>query len=180
MSGRHVERGGAIEDWRETWVIQRNAAAVGIDLHAAEAELADGAIELGDRGIDVVHRHTRRGADEPVGISGHQLRHLVVRNPRERQRFAGTADVLDRGIGRREDLDVAVAAAVHRAEARVEIEQRRHRALLILQPELWRRRLLARLVVVRRHDVIENVDGQHGFVGAGLSRLGGHSVSRRV
>ena len=101
----------------------------------------------------------------------HELRHLVVGDPRERERVGGRGDVLDGRIRRRQDLDVAVAGRIHRAEPRLEVEERGHDALLILQPHLRRRDLLPRLVIARGHDVIEDVDFQS------RERL---SVSRRV
>ena len=62
------------------------------------------------------------------------------------------------GFAAVEDLDVAVAGGIHRAEPRLEVEERRHDALLILQPHLRRRDLLPRLVIARRDDVVEDVD----------------------
>ena len=92
----------------------------------------------------------------------HELRHFVVGDPRQRKRVGRRPDVFDRRIRRRQTLDVAVAGRIHRAEPRVKVEERRHDALLILQPHLRRRDLLSRLVVTRRHDVIEDVDFHSG------------------
>jgi hypothetical protein len=174
---RDIERGHPGKQRCESRIIERDAPAVGIDLDASKSELPDRAFELANRRVDVVHRYAGGGREEPVGIAAHQLRHLVVRDPREVERGGGVADVLDRRVRRRENLHVSVAGGVHRAEPRVKVEQRGHDALLILEPHLRRRDLLARLIEPRRDDVIEDVDC-HDRVG--VSRLEDPSVSRCI
>ena len=53
---------------------------------------------------------------------------------------------------------VSLAGGVHRSEPGVQIEQRGHDALLILQTHLRGSDLEPRLAIARRDDVIEDVD----------------------
>ncbi|MBI3049810.1 MAG: hypothetical protein HYY76_16005 [Acidobacteria bacterium] len=51
---RHVEPGDAVEERRELRIVERPPVDVGVDLDGAEPEPMNVAIELGERGDDVV------------------------------------------------------------------------------------------------------------------------------
>ena len=155
---RDIERGDPIEQRHELRIVQRASLHVGVDLHTDKAQLADSSIELRDRSVDVVQRHACSGAGEPVGKSGHEGRHLVVRDARELERLRGPRKLLDGRICRVDDLHVSVAGDVHRSETCVQIEQRGDGAFLILQTHLWGRNLESCVAVPRGDDVIEDVD----------------------
>ena len=164
-----VEVGRPIEDRRKRRVVQRPAVDVGVDLHAAESELAHGAVEFGKGRLDVVHGQARGGGDEPVRVARDQLRHVVVGDARQCRGVGRAGQPLDGRIGDVDDLHVTGTGGVHCPETGVEVHERRHGALLILQPRLRRRNPHAGLAVAGRDDVVEGVD-RHRRVGTG-SRL---------
>ena len=124
---RQVVLGHRGEERAKLRQVERLAGDVGEDLHAARAEVADGALGFRDGRVDVGQRDCRHEGGEALGMLRAQLRHGVVADPR--QRFGGLAlgEVLDRRIGQADDLAI-VAEFVHLAKARVEIEQLLHAA----------------------------------------------------
>ncbi len=155
---RNVEVGHFVEDRRERGVVERPSLHVGIDLDGTKAQLPDRAVELIERPLRVVHRKTGRRAKEAVGKTRDQLRHLVIRDPRQFQCVDGTSHALNRRIGRVDDLHVAFSGCVHDTEPAVQIEQRRKTAFRVLQPHSGGRDLHAALVVPGSDDVIEGVN----------------------
>ena len=121
-----------IEQRHELRIVQRLSVDVGVDLHSTEAMLTDGAMKLGESGVDVVQRQTRGGANEPLGIGkrGPPFRHWRCA---EVQRFSGTGKMLHGRIRCVDDLHVTLAGDVHRAEPCVQIEQRGDRQFLLPQ-----------------------------------------------
>ena len=155
---RNIERCGAVEQRGDGRVVERPSLDIGIDLDADETQLPNRAIQLTDRGVDVVHRHAGGRAGESVGMACDKFRHFVVGDPRQLQRVSGFGDQLDRRIGDVDDLHVAVAGDVHGSEPGVEVQERRHDAFLILQPHLRGRGFEPRLAVPWCDDMVEDVD----------------------
>jgi hypothetical protein len=152
---RYVQCRNRVEERRELRRVERLTFDVGVDLNRTEAQVANGALQLPDRGVDLVHRHAGGAANEALGKPRHEIGHLVVRNPREFQRLLRTSNAFDRRIGGVNNLDVPVARRVHHAKPRVKIEQCGHHPFLFLEPG---GELQPRVAILRRDDVIENVD----------------------
>ena len=99
---------------------------------------------------------------ETVRMPGHELGHLVVGDSGQLERVDRIGKALNRWVRHCQDLQVAFAGRVHGPESGVEIEERRHHPLLILQPHLRRSDLETGVAVPGRDDVIEDVDFHSG------------------
>src|SRR5882762_6892325 len=153
----------ALENREELRLVERPAVDVGEDLDALRAELADGAVHLLERRRHVVHRQRGDEGRELPGVLPHDLRHAVVRQPRQLGGLLGTSEELDGRHRQGQDL-LVLGEALHHAHALVEVPQHRdmHPAL-----ELRRERrvplgdLLHPLEVRLRKDMRKNVEFQH-------------------
>src|SRR5262249_15848075 len=85
---RQVVRGHAPEDRAKLSGRERLAGDIGEELDAAGAEILHGAVDLGERGVDIVHRQRRNESREAIGMLAAQLRQAAVR-PRRKLRRLG-------------------------------------------------------------------------------------------
>ena len=153
---RQVVRGHAGEDRPELGRAQRLAGDVGEDLDAARAEAFHRAVDLGERGLDVVHRQRRDERREAVGVPAAKLGQRVVGEPRELRRLVGGRDQLERRIGEREHL-LQPVELVEQGEPRIDVPQR-------LEPrergdgDMTRNDLGQAVEIRLGHEMIEDVD----------------------
>ncbi len=120
---RQVARGHALEDRPEGAVRERFARDVGEQLDAARAERIDGAVDLDERSLDVVHRQRCDEGGEAVGVPAAELRQGVVGHARELRRGRGPGDQFQRRIGERDHL-LQPVELVEQGEPGVDIPQR--------------------------------------------------------
>jgi hypothetical protein len=115
--------------------------------------------------VQVQAGHERR---EAVRVLRAQLGHGVVADARQQRGCRPLHHVLDRRVRERDDLLVALAGAVHLAEPRVEVEQRRDRAEALGEMAEARRCLAHLGEVPLGKDVRVDVDHRHGSLHARL------------
>ena len=113
----------ALEDRPEFRRRQRLAGDIGEDLDAAGAKLVDRAVDLGERGVDIVHRQRGDEGRKVIGILAADLGQRVVGHPRELRRLVGRRDQFERRIGEREHLLQAVELVEQRTP-RIDVPQR--------------------------------------------------------
>ncbi len=128
---RQVVLDHAAEDRPEFGQRERLARDIGEDLDAACAELIHGAIDLGERRVDIVQRQRRNEGREAVGMRVADLRQRIVREPRQCRGLIRPRNQLERRIGEREHLLEAVEAIEQRQTGvdiaeRLEPRKRRH------------------------------------------------------
>ena len=168
-------------------LVEGPAVDVGEDLHAGGAEMVDGALQLGQRGVGIVHGQRGDEGGETVGVALHDGRHLVVGDPRQVGARGGRGDHLDGWVGKGEDLDVALPA-IHHREAQVEVHEHGDPRHALLQREPRRRHGEQPLEVLPRQDVREDVDlhrvavpviARRASPGRGRASRSGGSTARR-
>src|SRR3989442_682871 len=116
---RQPARRHTVEERRPLGLVERPPVDVGEDLDAGGAEPVDGAVDLSQGGVGVVHRQGGDEAGEAVGMLRDQLGHAVVREARQRRGRVRAGERLDRRRREREDLDVTLVP-VHDPEALLE------------------------------------------------------------
>ena len=122
---RQVVRRHGREERRELGQVERPAGDVREDLHAARAEVPDGAVRLGNRGLGVASAPPPRSRGTAPGACAHSS---AMASLATRASAVGRARRSPhRRVGKRDDLAV-VAELVHLAEAGIEIEQFRDAA----------------------------------------------------
>jgi hypothetical protein len=92
----------------EARIVERQAVHVRVDLDPQRSQLIHCPIDLGERRVHVVQRHSCDEADEVLPTGAHQLRHLVVRQTGELGRLGRLAQRLDRRRCETDDLRVVV------------------------------------------------------------------------
>ena len=169
----HVELLDARKEFFQAGAGEVDAPDIGAEFDAAEAELLDGAVELGDGHAGILQRH-RAHAHQPVGVFGDHVGDMVVDHVAavarhfRRRRIDEVA-----GIGR-DHLHVD-AVAVHVGEAGVEIGQFWKVDLAALRLNAFGQRVDMG-VGVRRFAAAGNAGGlQHHRI-----RLGHHAVAMDV
>ena len=114
------------------------------------------AVDLGERGLDIVHRQRGDEGREAVRMLAAEGGQLVIGDARELRRAIGRRDQLERRIGKRNDL-LQVVEFVERGEPRLDVPQR-------LEPRKGGDRhvpgnKVGQAVEIRLwHEVIEDVD----------------------
>ena len=119
---RQVVRRHALEYRAEFGSRERLAGDIGEDLDAARAKAGHGTIDLGKRGVDIVHGKRRNEGGEPIGMPAAEFGECVVREPRELGRLVGRSNELERRIGKRQHLLQAVEL-VEQGEPRIDVPQ---------------------------------------------------------
>ena len=157
---RQVVLRHALEDRPELRCRQRLAGDIGEHLDAACAEVADRAVDLGERGVDIVHRQRGDEGRELVGIPAADLGERVVGEPRQLRRHVGRRDQFERRIGEREDLLQAVESIEQRTPGiqvpqRLDARERGHRRLA-------RNEIGEPIEIGLRHEMIEDVEHAAG------------------
>ena len=94
-----VELGHRRENRLEFRLIERLAGDVGVDQHAARAEILDRAPRFRDRAFDIGQAQRGGEGRETLRMLAAQLGHRVVGDAREVEADVGWRDVLDRRIG---------------------------------------------------------------------------------
>ena len=169
----HVELLDARKEFFEAGAGEIDTPDIGAEFDAAEPELLDRAVELGNGHAGILQRH-RAHAHQPVGMFGDQAGDVVV------DHVAAVARHLRRrridemaGIGR-DHLHVD-AVAVHVGEAGVEIGQFRKVDLAALRLNAFGQ-IVDMRIGVRRFAAAGNAGGfQHHRI-----RLGHHAVAMDV
>ena len=118
---RHVELGAGPPHRIEGSVVER-PAQVGAEVRRDQPELPDGPVQLGDGRVGVLHRELGE-AGQPVGRTGHELRHPLVVPAAEPDGEIGLDVGQVRERVRREHLEGDVAL-VHRRQPTVEVHER--------------------------------------------------------
>ena len=136
--------------------VDRLAVHIGEKLDAFGAELIDGALGLGERGLDLVHRQRRDESRETVGMLAAKLGHAVIRHLRQLDRLRRRGESLDRRVGQRDDLAI-ILHLVHRPEARLEIPDIAHGLHALGDAEVGAHRV-DRARDLRRQDVGIDID----------------------
>ena len=117
---RQVVRHHALKYRAELGRRERLARDVGEDLNAARAEAGHGTIDLGQRGVDIIHGQRCDESRESIGVPTAELGEGVVRQPRELRRLLGGGNELERRVGEREHLLQAVEF-VEQGEPRIDV-----------------------------------------------------------
>ena len=86
---RKIERRHPGEKRSELRLIERPSPDVGKDLDSRGPKLGNGAIDLSEGGLGVVHRHRGHETGETIGIFLHQPGHAVVGQARQLRGFLG-------------------------------------------------------------------------------------------
>lgn len=159
---RKIELLHALEQRQKLRRIERLAVDVGEHLDAAKPELTDRALHLAERGLDVAHGQAGTRGHKTLRVLRHELRHLVIRDPRGLDGIAWSRDAFDvrSGLGKNlHDLWVLV----HHPEPRLEIGESWIRApvLRILGSDSRTCPCVALAEVSRSQDVREDVDDRH-------------------
>ena len=113
----------ALEDRPELRCRQRLAGDIGEDLDAAGAKFVDGAVDLGERGLDIVHRQRGDEGREMIGIPAADFGQRIIRQPREIRRPVGRCDQFERRVGERQHLLQSVELIEQRTP-RIHVPQR--------------------------------------------------------
>ena len=145
-------------------MIERAAGDVGEDLPAAGAEILHGAAAFAHGLLGIVHVDRGDEGGEAVLMFCHQLGHRIVGRFAQLGRHLLGGDVLDRRIGQRDDLAVALARDVHLAETQVEIEYRLHASQACADRAELRGSLGEGLEERIGKDVRVDVDDLHGCI----------------
>ena len=122
---RQIVAGHRLEEGQELRSDDRLAAHVAIQLDAASAQVAEGAIGFMHGGIGIVERQRGDEAREALWIAQDQFGHAVVGTARQIDGIGRTRVGFDRRGRDREDLLIALEQ-VHDPKAHVEIDQHRH------------------------------------------------------
>ena len=157
---RQIVRDHAGEDRTILGIAQRRAGHVGEDLDSLGAKLADGAVDLRERGLDVVHRQRCDERRETVRVAAAELGQSVIGHARQIRRLRRTAQIFERRIGEREHL-LQVAELIEEFEPRIDIPKRAQ-ARKGRRGGVRRSELLQALEVRRGHEVIEDVEHDRG------------------
>ena len=153
--GQAAARQGG-EQGLELRAVQRPAIHVGVDLHAARAEVVDGVVQLGHGRLHVVQGHGGGEGGEGVGVAADQLGQPLVDEAGQGRPVLRTAELLRAGGWRRQHLLVALPPA-HEPQARLQVEQHGDGPDALGQPRLRLQRLVL-LQVPGRHEVGVDVD----------------------
>src|SRR6476661_5238561 len=119
---RQVVGHHALKYRAKLWGRERLARDVGEDLNTAGAETGYGAIDLGQRGVDIVHGQRCDESRKSIGMPAAELGERVVRQTRELRRLVGRSNELERRVGEREHLLQSVEL-VEQGEPRIDVPQ---------------------------------------------------------
>ena len=119
---RQVVGHHALKYRAKVWGRERLARDVGEDLNTARAQTGHGTIDLGQRGVDIVHGQRCDEGRESIGVPAAELGEQVVREARELRRLVGRSNELERRIGEREHLLQALEL-VEQGEPRIDVPQ---------------------------------------------------------
>ena len=147
----------ALEHREELRLVERAAVHAGADLHAARAELCDGAVHLLERRGNVVHGERGDERGEFLRPLRRHARHAVVGDARKLGRELGSSHQLGGGQRQRQHLLHVGEFFIQHPHPRLDVPEQAQVAHA-LQDALVLQVLLHHFQVGHRHDVIENVD----------------------
>ena len=121
---RQIVLDHASKDRPEFRSAQRLACDMGEDLHAARAQGADGAIDLGERRIDIVHGQGGNKCREMIAMPGADFGKRIVCDPCELGRHIGTGHELERRVGERQHI-LQIPEPLEQPQPRIDVAERR-------------------------------------------------------
>ena len=147
----------ALEDRQEVRLVQRTAVHVRKHLDSRRAEVADGAVDLPNRRVRVVHRHRCDKPGETAGMPRHRCGHGIVGDSRQLRRLLGRAKRFKGRRGEAQHLHVVVEQ-IHHPEPLVQIDHGRDSTHAFLHIRSARGHGRHPIEVRGRKDVAEQVD----------------------
>ena len=178
---RQIELDHAFEDRPEFRRAERLAGDIGEHLDAPGAQVSHRAVDLLQRGVDVVHRQRRDKGWKALRMPPADVGKTVIGDARQLRGALGRPQQFERRIGERQHLAV-VAELIEQLESRVEVPQRRQLGKRG-GGRVIRHELPQFLEVSRRQEVVVDVEDQlkaPGFVALKPTRSRGTLSSRSL